>query len=347
MKNGREADMNPKPAVAAAWIAYPVVFLWLHETPVNDMAAAFAFVPAFITVWFFGIRAAYVVAGLMVPIHVGLYLLNGHTVGWDMFAGVTGFFGLMTLAFGTLVFGFAVDRLRDTEQRLAQTDRHISVVAHELRNPLAGVLGLSQTLVDTWDDLDPAEARELAGMMVDEARTLSAIVTDLLDVGRVRHKALNIEPQPIDVEGLVRGIFPDARISGHPVAWGDPLRIGQILRNLVANARDHGRPPIELEVWEEDGTTFFEVSDRGDGVPVALMDSLFNPFVSRGGPRSTGLGLWLSRALAEAMNGALEYRRDDGLTVFRLEVPACSGEPECPGLETGPGSLARRERGWD
>jgi len=342
MKNARKADMKHTAAVTAIWLAYLVVFLWLHETPVKDMAAAFAFVPAFVTVWLFGVRAAFIVAGLMVPTHVGLYLLNGHTVGWDMFAGITGFFGLITLAFGTLVFGLAVDRLRDTEHRLAQTDRHISVVAHELRNPLAGVLGLSQTLVDTWDDLEPAEARELAGMMVEEARTLSAIVTDLLDAGRVRRKTLKVEPQPVEIDGLLRGIFPDAHISGHPMAWADPLRVGQILRNLVANARDHGRPPIAVEVWEEAGRTIFEVSDRGDGVPPALLDSLFNPFVSRGGPRSTGLGLWLSRALAAAMDGTLEYRRVDGVTVFRLVVPACSGEPECPGRESRDGSLSRR-----
>ena len=322
MKQKGESRFSPAVAIVAVlWLTYPVVFDALHDGLLNDMAAAYVVLPAFVSIWVLGLRAASLVAFLMLPMHMVLYRLNGHDGGWDLFGGVAGFFGLTTLALGSAAFGFAVERLRRTESHLAATDRHVSVVAHELRNPLAGVLGLAQTLVDTWDDLDPDEARTLAGMIASEARTLSAIVSDLLDAGRARHKALHVVAETVDLGELVRGAADEPRVTGNPIAWADPLRVGQIVRNLLANAEAHGRPPVEVAVWANDAEAFVEVSDTGDGVPAEVERKLFDPFVSAGGQGSTGLGLWLSRALAEAMNGSLDYARTGGVTRFRLTLP--------------------------
>lgn len=318
---GRSGFSAGSALVAVLWLTYPLVFDILHDGILNDMAAAYVVLPAFVSVWIYRLRAAYIVAAAMLPLHMVLFWLEGHGGGWDLFADVAGFFGLIALALGTLAFGLAVERLHTTETRLANTDRHVSAVAHELRNPLAGVLGLAQTLTDTWDELEPDEARAIAGMIADEARTLSAIIGDLLDMGRVRRETLSLATEEVDLGRLVARIVPLPVVSGEPKAWADPLRVGQIVRNLVANAQAHGGPPIEVAVWSDDDAAFVEVRDAGRGVSPELEPRLFLPFVSRGGPGSTGLGLWLSRALAEAMGGSLEYDRSGGRTRFRLTLP--------------------------
>lgn len=335
MKRFGEPSLAVRVAIVALlWMTYPFVFEVLHDGVLNDMAATYSVVPAFLTIWMFGLRAAYAVAALIMPSHMLLFGLNGHGGGWDLLGGVAGFIGLGAVALGGLAFGFVVDRLRTTENHLAATDRRMSVVAHELRNPLAGVLGLAQTLVDTWDDLEKDEARTLAEMIAGEARTLSAIVADLLDVGRVRHQTLKVVAESVDLAHLITGIFPDAHVTEPTIAWADPLRVGQVVRNLVANAESHGSPPIEVAVWSNAGESFVEVRDAGAGVPPEVEDRLFGPFVTAGGPASTGLGLWLSRALAEAMGGSLDYGRTGGWTRFRLALPNAPASPLTENLHT-------------
>ncbi len=307
--------------LAAIWVGYVCAFVVLHDTVVNDMAAAFVLVPAFITIWILGVRASYVVSALVVPLHMGLYLLTGHDPGWDALAGVEGFFGLTTVAAACLTFGFSVDRFKTSEFHLEVQDRHVAAVAHELRSPLTGVIGLGETLLEMWDELDPEEGRSMAEMIVREARALNGIIADLLDTGRVKRESLEVGVAVFDVATVVEQTFPAALSSGPVIAWADADRTSQIVRNLIKNAELHGGAQFEVEVWAEDGRAYVEVRDRGKGVPAEIEDRLFSPFVTRGGPGSTGLGLWLSRALAEAMQGTLTHERSGGWTRFRLELP--------------------------
>ncbi len=307
--------------LAAIWVGYLGAFVVLHDTAVNDMAAAFVLVPAFITIWVLGVRASYAVSAIVVPLHMGLFLLTGHVLGWDAFAGVEGFFGLTTVAVACLAFGFSVDRFETSEFHLEVQDRHVAAVAHELRNPLTGVIGLGETLVEMWDELDAEEARSMAEMIVREARALNGIIADLLDTGRVKRESLAVGVDVFDVATVVEQAFPEVVSSGPVTAWADADRTSQIVRNLIKNAQLHGGAQFEVEVWAADGRAHVEVRDRGKGVPADIEDRLFSPFVTRGGPGSTGLGLWLSRALAEAMQGKLTHERSDGWTRFHLELP--------------------------
>jgi signal transduction histidine kinase len=106
----------------------------------------------------------------------------------------------------------------------------------------------------------------------------------------------------------------------------DELSVEQILTNLVANAHRYGGDRIVVEAEPEDGLVRLCVSDNGPGVDADIEESLFEPFV-RGASdqgQGAGLGLAISRRLADAMHGTLTYERDDGVSRFVVELPAAA-----------------------
>ena len=112
---------------------------------------------------------------------------------------------------------------------------------------------------------------------------------------------------------------------GPGVVFGDPLRIRQILRNLVSNAIQHGGETIRVYGDVAGSSYFVSVEDDGPGVPENLEPRLFTRFVHQGNAPltagSVGLGLAVAHLLAEAMNGTLEYDRVTGRTSFVLSLP--------------------------
>ena len=120
--------------------------------------------------------------------------------------------------------------------------------------------------------------------------------------------------QPVAVEGE------------SAVAWADPHRTRQILRNLVANALRHGGQEIAIRCGVRRGSTeaYARVCDDGPGIPEELGDTLFQPYQHgrrEGQTESIGLGLYLSRNLARLMGGDVVYSRAGGETVFEMSLP--------------------------
>jgi len=109
------------------------------------------------------------------------------------------------------------------------------------------------------------------------------------------------------------------------------VRVRQIVRNLCSNAQRYGGETVEvlIEVDDESGCHVL-VRDNGAGIAPDEVKAVFEPFGRGSAGRlheaSVGLGLWLSRELARAMDGELTYRREDGWTVFDLRLPAGAGE---------------------
>jgi signal transduction histidine kinase len=104
----------------------------------------------------------------------------------------------------------------------------------------------------------------------------------------------------------------------------DPVRVRQIVRNLLTNASRYGGPCVRVETRTADGLATLTVIDNGDGVADEMAGSLFEPYGHLGASQaenSVGLGLHVSRALARLMGGDLGYERVAGETHFRLELP--------------------------
>ncbi len=125
-------------------------------------------------------------------------------------------------------------------------------------------------------------------------------------------------------------------------AWADPARTRQIVRNLLTNAVRYGGEGIRIRVRSRGDTASVAVCDDGDGIPDEDRNAIFEAFrqveAGRRVSQSVGLGLYVSRSLARAMNGDLAYRRENDHSVFELLLPAPAGR-------SGTGLLAAEAAG--
>ena len=114
------------------------------------------------------------------------------------------------------------------------------------------------------------------------------------------------------------------------VVRADPLRLRQVIRNLVSNAIRHGGPNVSIDVRSVDEKVILSVIDDGEGVSKELETRLFDRFVHRGHKAlltgSVGLGLSIARSLVEGMDGSISYLRANNHTVFSIILPAANGE---------------------
>ena len=184
----------------------------------------------------------------------------------------------------------------------------------------------------------------------EQADRLGHLVADLLDLSRLKGGALPVHPELNTAEDLVgaavrqtAGLFTERTLET-TVDLTEPALVGRfdfvqslrILSNLLGNAAHHTPPssPVELSVQRVGGTLAFAVADRGPGIAVAERDRIFEPFYrpagapADGGGGSAGLGLAISRRLAELQGGTVDYTpRVGGGSVFTLRLPAGDGAP--------------------
>ena len=217
-----------------------------------------------------------------------------------------------------------------------QRDLFFAMMNHELRNALTGVYGWAERLVRR-KGTDTGRAAE---EVFEGAERTITLLNNFLDLTRL--DAGKIQPQwrPVQlrtavgraVAGLIpaaeaRGITLEQRYDNEPAEFAtDGVRLEQILVNLLSNAIRHSPAggTVALHVRGGDGTVALEVRDHGPGIPAALREKVFEPF-ERFDPQSglgSGLGLAVSRRLAEILGGSLELESPPGGgSVFRLRVP--------------------------
>lgn len=225
---------------------------------------------------------------------------------------------------------------RTLESLIAGKDRFVASISHELRTPLAAVLGLSEELHSMWDAFEEEEAKELMGMIARGAGDLATLVEDLLlaaqiEVGngiRSTPKDFNLsdEVQWAVDEVVSSGDLPAQPVMELPEAMcnADPMRVRQIVRNLVTNAGRYGGRSVEVHVSPDPQPTV-RIVDDGPGIPATQWEKIFSPYEQVEGTDATrgalGLGLAISRQLAEVMGGTLTYEYVDARSVFTLKLP--------------------------
>jgi signal transduction histidine kinase len=220
-----------------------------------------------------------------------------------------------------------VSDLREAERSLAEAieskDRLMATVAHELRNPLTSVVGFSSILASDWESMDDETRRQMAEDIHNQVGDMASLLDDFLTFNvtegqHVDDTVLSIGEivASLDLEG-VRSQFDETLI-----VRGDALRIRQIVRNLVRNAQIHGGGSVTLNSERRAGTVAIQVIDNGPGVPPDILERLFQPFSHGSKSGSLGLGLAVSRKLARAMGGDLNYQSDADRTMFELELRA-------------------------
>jgi PAS domain S-box-containing protein len=227
-----------------------------------------------------------------------------------------------------------------TEQTHALNLRNdiLSTVSHELRTPLASILGFSSILRERGENLSDRAVAGLVDKIVVQGRRLDRILSDLLDVDRLRHGLVVPERAPTDVRQLVEQIAAAHQVTDRTISVSaqpttadvDSTKFERIVDNLVANAVRHTPPgtPIYLRLEAHDQDLLLVVDDNGPGIPDELKTAVFEIF-DRGAQQKsnvpgTGIGLSLVGRFA-ALHGGRAWVEDSqsGGASFRVSLPDC------------------------
>ena len=243
----------------------------------------------------------------------------------------------------------------DEAQVVAEADKlrvaMLTSLSHDLRTPLASILGSATTLISGGELYDARQTRELLQTIREEAERLDRFVGNLLDMSRLEAGALGAKPEALDVSELVERATKRMarRLTGHqlvisapaelPLVMVDPLLMEQALVNLIDNAVKyspaHAIIRIRAEPWG-DGVQI-AVEDEGSGIPIEALPHIFDKFYrAKASDRriaGTGLGLAVARGFVEAFGGTLnaENRSDRSGARMTITVPVAAE----PGMTNG------------
>jgi len=240
-----------------------------------------------------------------------------------------------------------VDRARLAAETERLRSALLTSISHDLRTPLASILGSATSLNSYGPMLDEDGRRELTSTIQEEAERLNRFIANLLDMTRLESGAIRPNSGPVDLAEVVGSALERAGkiLSGHtvevdlaadlPMLDLDAVLFEQVLFNLLDNAAKYAPvgSQIQVRAAAEDGQVRIEVMDEGDGIPPADVERIFDKFYrvhaqdrQRAG---TGLGLAICRGFVEAMGGTIVAgnRKHHKGAVFTLRLPAAADLP--------------------
>jgi two-component system, OmpR family, sensor histidine kinase KdpD len=244
----------------------------------------------------------------------------------------------------------AIERVRlvedmDRVERTAETERLRSAlltsISHDLKTPLAAVLGSASALRDVGDKLSDAEKADLLATVIDESERLNRFIANLLDMTKIESGALAPNLAPYDLSEIVGSALRRANkiLGGHrvhldlstdmPMVRLDAVLFEQALFNLLDNAAKYAAAGTTVDVrsWRDRDSVVLQIVDEGEGIPQGDLEHIFDKFYRvqktdhvRAG---TGLGLAISRGFVEAMQGTITAanRADRKGAVFTITLP--------------------------
>jgi signal transduction histidine kinase len=234
------------------------------------------------------------------------------------------------------------DRAEQLRQVSDLKSRFLSYMSHEFRTPLGSITSITGILLDRTDGPLTFEQLKQVQFVKGAAQELTEMVNDLLDLAKVEAGRITISPawfDMVDLFSALRGMFRPILASQAvelvfeeprdvPRLYTDDKKLSQILRNLIANALKFTlEGSVRVSASCEDGMVTFSVADTGIGISPEQQLALFHDFVQVDSPlqrrlRGTGLGLSLSRKLAELLGGDIRVQSSlgEGAT-FRLTIP--------------------------
>jgi signal transduction histidine kinase len=227
--------------------------------------------------------------------------------------------------------------------------RFLSYMSHEFRTPLNSVLALSRLLIDRIDGELTTEQERQIGYIRRSAESLLELVNDLLDLSKVEAGKVDVKPTRFTVPtlfGTLRGALRPLLASSAvelrfdagedlPEMITDEAKVAQILRNLISNAlkfTEKGEVRVTARYEPGEQLAIFKVRDTGIGIAPKNLEKIFEEFSQidsglQGKAKGTGLGLPLSRSLAELVGGSIQVESAEGQgSVFTLTIPVTLGE---------------------
>lgn len=239
-------------------------------------------------------------------------------------------------------------------------------MSHEIRTPMNGIIASAQLLNDTRLDHEQAD---LVGLINRSANTLLALINDILDLSKIEAGKMALEKLPFDLKQIIqdacdlnapqaadKGVTIDYTIEkGTPMYLeGDPIRIRQVVMNLVSNAvkfTPEGKVTVEVGFDKIDAKRYniiVEINDTGIGIPKDRIDKIFDSYEQADGSTSrhfggTGLGLTICKNLVDLMDGFIEVESVPGKGAsFIITVPLVLAEEQRQNASENAAALAKR-----
>lgn len=233
-------------------------------------------------------------------------------------------------------------RLRDVtaqQELLRLRDEVVATVSHELRGPLANLVGFTELMLTR--PFSEADRHEFLDLMLTEAKRLARFINDLLDAQRLEQGAYRLTPTPTDLGRLLTfacRIVQNDRLhpveldlpESLPLVQADVDRVQQVIGNLISNAQKYspGGGKIRVEVRACTEMVEVAVSDQGLGIPPDLLNRVFDQFYrvetsAHGAIKGSGLGLSITRGIVEAHGGRIwaESKGDGAGSRFTFTLP--------------------------
>jgi signal transduction histidine kinase len=198
----------------------------------------------------------------------------------------------------------------------------IATAAHDLRSPLASMVGFSSLLTKNWPTLSEEKRLQFVATIDRQSHKLTWLVNDLLTLSSIEGGVLNTQPEQIAVAEAIDQCLAasgmdtaSVAVSCSPdlVVVADPTHLGRMIDNYLQNAFKYGDPPVQIEARQLADMVEIRVIDHGPGVPPEFEAKLFGKFARADIPstrdkKGTGLGLSIVRGLAEANGGRASFQ---------------------------------------
>ena len=230
-----------------------------------------------------------------------------------------------------------------TAERQQVQSTFLAAISHDLRTPLAAVVGAASSLQLQRDKLSASEQERLLASIVSEASYLSNVTENTLQLVQLANSSQPLKRDWESMEEIIGSVLtrlrrqdPSRRIkssvpAGLPLLRADPVLLAQLIGNLLDNALKYSSDAIDLVVSSAGTTMQVAVKDRGVAIPEKDYETIFLPYSrnDQSGQRGAGLGLALCRAIAGAHGGTLvPRRRAGGGNSFTLTLPVDAQQPE-------------------
>jgi two-component system sensor histidine kinase KdpD len=234
-----------------------------------------------------------------------------------------------------------IDRVKRTAETEHLRAALLTSISHDLKTPLAGILGSAGALRDLSTSLDELAKADLLATIIEESERLNRFIANLLDMTRLESGAVVPNAALNDVGEIVGSALERASqvLARHrveveispnlPLIMMDAVLFEQVLFNLLDNAAKYAPPSTTIRIasWRDGESVKLQVLDEGDGIPEIDLERIFDKFYrARKGDQvraGTGLGLAISRGFIEALNGtiAASNRMDRSGAVFTITLP--------------------------